>query len=151
MVAQKASDPIQQLFVDKVREYATKKKSLGGDKLVEATPQMENDLNAPPIDVVQLLTDLGLSCVRSIELSIAADGEQLVVESSLATAAENHGLLGALLVELLYCFSNVLNYLNHQYLHLTIRKSLPSTNLPYQQCYIRQLSIHYQQAACLTP
>ena len=30
---QKASDPIQQLFVEKVREYATKKKASGG-KLV---------------------------------------------------------------------------------------------------------------------
>ncbi|MCR9247966.1 MAG: hypothetical protein NXI31_23290 [bacterium] len=61
--------------------------------------QMENDLNAPPIDVVQLLTDLGLGCVRSIELSVAADGEQLVVESNLATTAEERGLLGALLVD----------------------------------------------------
>ena len=44
---QKASDPIQQLFVDKVREYADKKKSLGGSgKLVDATPKMESDLQA---------------------------------------------------------------------------------------------------------
>ena len=40
-----AADPIQQLFVEKVREYATKKKSSGG-KLVDATPQTEADLAA---------------------------------------------------------------------------------------------------------
>ena len=34
---QKASDPIQQLFVEKVREYATKKKASGG-KLVSFVP-----------------------------------------------------------------------------------------------------------------
>merc|ERR1711860_395 len=41
--AQKASDPIQQLFVDKVREYAQKKTKAGG-KLVDATPKVEADL-----------------------------------------------------------------------------------------------------------
>ena len=41
VAAQKASDPIQQLFVDKVREYADKKKKAGG-KLVDATPQVRD-------------------------------------------------------------------------------------------------------------
>ncbi|XP_019881576.1 ATP synthase-coupling factor 6, mitochondrial [Aethina tumida] len=38
---QKASDPIQQLFVDKIREY--KSKSSGG-KLVDPTPELEKEL-----------------------------------------------------------------------------------------------------------
>ncbi|CAH0549984.1 unnamed protein product [Brassicogethes aeneus] len=38
---QKASDPIQQLFVDKIREY--KSKSSGG-KLVEPTKELEKEL-----------------------------------------------------------------------------------------------------------
>ncbi|XP_016989178.1 ATP synthase-coupling factor 6, mitochondrial [Drosophila rhopaloa] len=37
----KASDPIQQLFLDKVREY--KQKSAGG-KLVDSNPQIEKEL-----------------------------------------------------------------------------------------------------------
>ncbi|CAK1583937.1 unnamed protein product [Parnassius mnemosyne] len=41
--AQKATDPIQQLFVDKIREY--KKKSVGG-KLVDPTPAIEKELKA---------------------------------------------------------------------------------------------------------
>ncbi|CAH0400658.1 unnamed protein product [Chilo suppressalis] len=41
--AQKATDPIQQLFLDKVREY--KQKSAGG-KLVEASPEIERELKA---------------------------------------------------------------------------------------------------------
>ncbi|XP_034237996.1 ATP synthase-coupling factor 6, mitochondrial [Thrips palmi] len=41
--AQKASDPIQQLFVDKIREY--KSKSTGG-KMVEATPEIQKELAA---------------------------------------------------------------------------------------------------------
>ncbi|XP_018014572.1 ATP synthase-coupling factor 6, mitochondrial [Hyalella azteca] len=40
---QKAVDPIQQLFVDKVREYGQKSKSSGG-KLVDSTPQVEKQL-----------------------------------------------------------------------------------------------------------
>jgi len=36
----KASDPIQKLFVDKVREYAQKSK---GQLFVEATPQIEKE------------------------------------------------------------------------------------------------------------
>ncbi|KAI8424724.1 hypothetical protein MSG28_006678 [Choristoneura fumiferana] len=39
--ASKASDPIQQLFLDKIREY--KQKSAGG-KLVEASPAIEKEL-----------------------------------------------------------------------------------------------------------
>ena len=42
---QKASDPIQQLFVKKVREYATKKKASGG-KLVDDTALTEAHLAA---------------------------------------------------------------------------------------------------------
>ena len=38
-----ASDPIQGLFVEKIREYATKKKSAGG-KLVDSTPEIEANL-----------------------------------------------------------------------------------------------------------
>merc|ERR1712020_417701 len=40
MAAATAADPIQQLFVDKVRDYANKKKSAGG-KLVDATTDTE--------------------------------------------------------------------------------------------------------------
>ncbi|XP_050295846.1 ATP synthase-coupling factor 6, mitochondrial [Anthonomus grandis grandis] len=39
---QKATDPIQQLFVDKIREY--KQKSNNGKNLVEPTPQLEKEL-----------------------------------------------------------------------------------------------------------
>ena len=44
-VAAKAAavDPIQGLFVQKVQEYATKKKAAGG-KLVDATPETEANL-----------------------------------------------------------------------------------------------------------
>ncbi|XP_050600888.1 ATP synthase-coupling factor 6, mitochondrial isoform X1 [Bombus affinis] len=37
---QKAADPIQQLFLDKIREYSAK--SAGG-KLVDATPELEKE------------------------------------------------------------------------------------------------------------
>ncbi|GJQ81404.1 hypothetical protein Trydic_g18269 [Trypoxylus dichotomus] len=37
-------DPIQQLFVDKLREY--KQKSSGGTKLVEASPVIEKELKS---------------------------------------------------------------------------------------------------------
>ena len=40
VVAQKAQDPIQQLFADKVKEYAQKKASSGG-KLVDASKETE--------------------------------------------------------------------------------------------------------------
>ncbi|ETN60559.1 mitochondrial ATP synthase coupling factor 6 [Anopheles darlingi] len=39
----KASDPIQQLFVNKLREYAQKSQSAGG-KLVDASPAIEREL-----------------------------------------------------------------------------------------------------------
>ncbi|XP_066245928.1 ATP synthase-coupling factor 6, mitochondrial [Euwallacea similis] len=39
---QKASDPIQQLFLDKIREY--KQKSNSGKSLVEPTPELEREL-----------------------------------------------------------------------------------------------------------
>ncbi|KAJ8941945.1 hypothetical protein NQ318_013279 [Aromia moschata] len=39
---QKATDPIQQLFVDKIREY--KQKSNNGKSLVEPTPDLEKEL-----------------------------------------------------------------------------------------------------------
>ncbi|CAH0594492.1 unnamed protein product [Chrysodeixis includens] len=41
--AQKVADPIQQLFLDKIREY--KQKSAGG-KLVEASPAIEKEMKA---------------------------------------------------------------------------------------------------------
>ncbi|MCL4148298.1 UNVERIFIED_CONTAM: hypothetical protein GTU68_050892 [Idotea baltica] len=41
VLLQKASDPIQQLFVDKVREYA--QKSAGG-KLVDTSPEIEKQM-----------------------------------------------------------------------------------------------------------
>nr|CAD7194483.1 unnamed protein product [Timema douglasi]CAD7397597.1 unnamed protein product [Timema poppensis] len=40
---QKASDPIQQLFIDKVKEYRQKSSSLGG-KLVDTNPEIEKEL-----------------------------------------------------------------------------------------------------------
>ncbi|XP_027226010.2 ATP synthase-coupling factor 6, mitochondrial [Penaeus vannamei] len=39
----KASDPIQQLFVDKIQEYSKKSKAAGG-KLVDMTPEVEKQL-----------------------------------------------------------------------------------------------------------
>ena len=42
--SQKASDPIQQVFVDKVREYAQKKSASGG-KLVDADAKTQANLN----------------------------------------------------------------------------------------------------------
>merc|ERR1712061_381520 len=43
MAAAAAADPIQQLFVDKVRDYANKKKSAGG-KLVDATAETDAEM-----------------------------------------------------------------------------------------------------------
>ncbi|KRT80728.1 hypothetical protein AMK59_6208 [Oryctes borbonicus] len=43
-VLQKATDPIQQLFVDKLKEYS--QKSSGGTKLVEASPAIEKELRS---------------------------------------------------------------------------------------------------------
>ncbi|KAF7265186.1 ATP synthase, coupling factor 6 [Rhynchophorus ferrugineus] len=39
---QKATDPIQQLFVDKIREY--KQKSNNGKDLVDPTPELQKEL-----------------------------------------------------------------------------------------------------------
>ncbi|KAK9873900.1 hypothetical protein WA026_002252 [Henosepilachna vigintioctopunctata] len=39
---QKASDPIQQLFIDKIREY--KQKSSNETKLVDPTPELQKEL-----------------------------------------------------------------------------------------------------------
>ncbi|KAK7071979.1 Atp5jp [Halocaridina rubra] len=39
----KASDPIQQLFVDKIKEYS-KKKAASGGKLVDTNPKIEREL-----------------------------------------------------------------------------------------------------------
>ncbi|XP_049878244.1 ATP synthase-coupling factor 6, mitochondrial [Pectinophora gossypiella] len=41
LAAAQASDPIQQLFLDKIREY--KSKSAGG-KMVDATPEIEKEM-----------------------------------------------------------------------------------------------------------
>ncbi|EFA07467.2 ATP synthase-coupling factor 6, mitochondrial [Tribolium castaneum] len=41
---QKASDPIQQLFIEKIKEY--KQKSGGGTKLVEPSPEIERELKS---------------------------------------------------------------------------------------------------------
>jgi len=43
VVSQKAADPIQQLFLNKIHEYADKKKAAGG-KLVDADAAVEKDL-----------------------------------------------------------------------------------------------------------
>ncbi|XP_066942867.1 ATP synthase-coupling factor 6, mitochondrial isoform X1 [Macrobrachium rosenbergii] len=43
VLLQKAGDPIQQLFVDKIREYG-KKKSAAGGKLVDSNPQIEKEM-----------------------------------------------------------------------------------------------------------
>ncbi|ESN97157.1 hypothetical protein HELRODRAFT_127438, partial [Helobdella robusta] len=42
-VAAVATDPIQKLFIDKIRDYANKSKSAGG-KLVDATAETEKQL-----------------------------------------------------------------------------------------------------------
>ncbi|CAD6231558.1 GSCOCG00001469001-RA-CDS [Cotesia congregata] len=49
----KVSDPIQQLFLDKIREY--KSKSSGG-KLVDPTPEIQNELKS---DLERLATQYG--------------------------------------------------------------------------------------------
>ena len=41
--AQKVSDPIQALFVEKIRDYANKKSATGG-KMVDATKETETQL-----------------------------------------------------------------------------------------------------------
>ena len=49
-IAQKAAsnnngtDPIQKLFLDKVREYKTKSKKLGEGKLLDVTPEFEQKM-----------------------------------------------------------------------------------------------------------
>ncbi|XP_071519255.1 ATP synthase-coupling factor 6, mitochondrial [Panulirus ornatus] len=43
VLMKKAADPIQQLFVDKIHEYSKKSKAAGG-KLVDATPEVEREL-----------------------------------------------------------------------------------------------------------
>ncbi|XP_023328877.1 ATP synthase-coupling factor 6, mitochondrial-like [Eurytemora carolleeae] len=43
--AQKVTDPIQGLFVEKIREYATKKQAAGG-KMVDANKATEAELQA---------------------------------------------------------------------------------------------------------
>jgi len=40
---QKVSDPIQQIFIDKVRDYGKKSKAAGG-KLVDSSPELEKKL-----------------------------------------------------------------------------------------------------------
>lgn len=45
LLNQVAADPVQKLFADKVREYAQKKKAVG-DKLVEATKEVEAELQS---------------------------------------------------------------------------------------------------------
>ncbi|XP_049828678.1 ATP synthase-coupling factor 6, mitochondrial [Schistocerca gregaria] len=42
---QKATDPIQQLFIDKVRDYAKRSQAAGG-KLVDMTPEIEREWKA---------------------------------------------------------------------------------------------------------
>ncbi|XP_059472172.1 ATP synthase-coupling factor 6, mitochondrial [Neocloeon triangulifer] len=39
----KAADPVQQLFIDKIREYAQKSKAAGG-KFVDASPEIQKEL-----------------------------------------------------------------------------------------------------------
>uniref|UniRef100_A0A4D5R917 ATP synthase-coupling factor 6, mitochondrial n=1 Tax=Scolopendra viridis TaxID=118503 RepID=A0A4D5R917_SCOVI len=43
MLQKTPTDPIQKLFVDKIREYTQKSKAVGG-KMVEATPEAEKAL-----------------------------------------------------------------------------------------------------------
>ncbi|KAK0159559.1 hypothetical protein PV327_010655 [Microctonus hyperodae] len=50
---QKATDPIQQLFIEKIREY--KSKSSGG-KLVDASPEIKKELES---DLQRLATQYG--------------------------------------------------------------------------------------------
>ncbi|CAG7830693.1 unnamed protein product [Allacma fusca] len=45
IVGQKATDPIQNLFVQAIREYDQKSKAAGG-KLVEPTPETERELKS---------------------------------------------------------------------------------------------------------
>lgn len=61
--------------------------------------QLDNDPNAPPIDPSQVMTDLGLAALKSLDITLSADGEQAVLETNLATKSQNHGLLGAFLLD----------------------------------------------------
>jgi len=61
--------------------------------------QMADDPMAPPIDVVQVLNDLGLGCLRNLDLSITADGDQVVMETNLGTSSENRGLFGSFVLD----------------------------------------------------
>ncbi|XP_067012906.2 ATP synthase-coupling factor 6, mitochondrial [Anabrus simplex] len=44
-ILQKATDPIQQLFIEKLKEYQKKSSSVGG-KMVDPTPDIERELAA---------------------------------------------------------------------------------------------------------
>ncbi|KAL2712401.1 hypothetical protein V1478_017924 [Vespula squamosa] len=52
---QKASDPIQQLFIDKIREYNSKSQ---GGKLVDPTPEIEKERKS---ELEKLATQYGCS------------------------------------------------------------------------------------------
>ena len=39
------TDPIQKLFLDKIREYKTKSKKLGEGKLLDVTPEFEQQMS----------------------------------------------------------------------------------------------------------
>ncbi|MCA8951814.1 MAG: hypothetical protein KDE27_20055 [Planctomycetes bacterium] len=61
--------------------------------------KMDDNLNAPPLDVVQLLTDFGLTSLRDFELSLEADGAQVVLDAELGLNQRNSGIFGALAVD----------------------------------------------------
>ncbi|KAL3886864.1 hypothetical protein ACJMK2_026825 [Sinanodonta woodiana] len=94
--ASTATDPIQQLFVSKIREYALKSKSAGGN-LVDATPDQQKALqdeldkiqriyNAKGQDMTKFpvfnFTDPTLEPVDlgDIKMEIAEDKEEIVIE-----------------------------------------------------------------------
>ena len=61
--------------------------------------QIDSDPTAPPLDMFLLMTHLGLSSLRTFDMSIDADNEDVVVNAGLACAADNRGLLAAFMFD----------------------------------------------------
>ncbi|MCA8974289.1 MAG: hypothetical protein KDC98_06180 [Planctomycetes bacterium] len=57
--------------------------------------KMESDIHAPPIDMIQVLTDLGFGCLRSFDFSVTAEDRHAVIETDLHCDAEDRGLFAS--------------------------------------------------------
>jgi len=70
--------------------------------------QFQAEMQDAPFDPVQLLRDLGLGCLSSLDVSLAPDGEHVLMTLAIGTKADDHGLFGAFLIDqgppkLLHC------------------------------------------------